>query len=585
MPAHRRRTTRSVALVFAAVLAVTLLSTMGAQGQEPTLAERGVGFGAYAPPSPWAGMDAVHQLEAELDARLDVVHSYHAWGNDWGRLDPAALEAMSADGRVPLLTWEPWKAQEHGSTSPDGAVTDQPEYRLTRIADGAFDDYVREWARKLREFGDTVYLRPMHEMNGDWYPWSGVVNGNTPEDYVAAWQHLHDVFREEGADNVHWVWSPLVDDVPSENNFEQYWPGSRHVDVLAVDGYNWGAEVPGHGGWRSFNEVFGDAYGRLTALGPEPVWLAEVGSDAAGGDKAAWVRDMFASTGYERLEAIVWFNDDKERDWRLTSPPEAADAAAAALARRPADRGQWVFGGQASGDQAPDADGDAPDADDQISDGNDNTPDADAEQPDASIVQACPPERVPEAGFADTRGNAHSAAIDCVLWYEVARGVTAERYAPAQTVTRDQMASFLARAMEQATDLPPASAQGFDDVEGNTHAERIRQLAKIGVVRGTTGQTYSPRLSVSRGQMATFLVRAVEYLGGELPRTDDHFRDDDGNPHEASINKAASGGFVSGTSPSTVAPAAPVRRDQMASFVARTLNRLVANGQVSTPAG
>lgn len=557
MLARRSRpTSRVVALVFAVALLVTLLPMETPQAQERTLAERGIGFGAYAPPSPWAGMEAVHALEAELGSRLDVVHSYHAWGNDWGHLDPAMLEAMSADGRVPLLTWEPWEAQSEGSSSPGGTVTDQPEFRLARIADGAFDDYVREWARKLRDFGSTVYLRPMHEMNGDWYPWSGVVNGNTPEDYVAAWRHLHDVFAAEGADNVRWVWSPLVDDVPSDNGFEQYWPGSRHVDVLALDGYNWGADLPEYGGWRSFDEVFADAYRRLTALGPEPVWIAEVGSDAAGGDKAAWVRDMFASTGYDRLEAIVWFHDDKERDWRLTSPPEAAGAAAAALARRPADRGEWAFEGQASDDEAP----------------------------DASIARACPPQRVPEAGFADTGGNVHAASVDCVVWHEVARGVTAEHYAPARTVTRGQMASFLARAMERATELPSPSPQVFRDVEGSTHVDRIRQLAEAGIVQGTTTETYSPGLSVSRGQMATFLVRAVEHIRGELPASADHFTDDGGNPHEDNLNKAAEAGFVSGTTSSTAAPSASVRRDQMASFVARMLDRLVAEGAMAAPA-
>jgi beta-mannanase len=29
---------------------------------------------------------------------------------------------------------------------------------------------------------------------------------HSPEDYVAAWRHLHDLFAKRGADNVRWVW-------------------------------------------------------------------------------------------------------------------------------------------------------------------------------------------------------------------------------------------------------------------------------------------------------------------------------------------------------------------------------------------
>lgn len=82
--------------------------------------------------------------------------------------------------------------------------------------------------------------------------------------------------------------------------------------------------------------------------------------------------------------------------------------------------------------------------------------------------------------------------------------------------------------------------------------------------------------------MATFLVRGFELASGtELTASGDRFRDDGGNPHEDSINKAAAAGFTTGTSPNTFSPTAAVRRDQMASFIARTLNHLVADGHMT----
>lgn len=270
-------------------------------------------FGVHSPPAPEAGSEPIDALERVLGRRISIVLWYQQWAG-WGpEVEPEWIAGASAGGRLPLLTWEPWR--------PEG--TEQPQFQLSRIAAGDFDDYVLRWARGLRNLGTTVYLRPMHEMNGSWYPWAGTVNGNSPENYRRAWRHLHDLFLHVGATNVRWVWSPNADDVPStgDNAFEHYYPGDEYVDVLALDGYNWGAALPNHGGWRSFEQVFAAAYERLERLGSQPIWIAETASDAAGGDKAAWIRDMFtAATRMPRLDAIVWFHVDKERDWRATMP-------------------------------------------------------------------------------------------------------------------------------------------------------------------------------------------------------------------------------------------------------------------------
>lgn len=195
------------------------------------------------------------------------------------------------------------------------------------------------------------------------------------------------------------------------------------------------------------------------------------------------------------------------------------------------------------------------------------------------LQHACPEDEVPAAGFADTAGNTHQAAIDCIVWHGVARGTTADLYAGGGTVTRDQMASFLARTIESARDLPGPEPAGFADIDGNPHADRIRQLAGADLVRGTTATRYEPRRPVTRAQMATFLVRGFEHVTGtSLPTSSSAFPDTGGNPHEPNIAKAAEAGFTAGTSEGTFDPSASVRRDQMASFVARVLDRLAAEG-------
>ena len=81
----------------------------------------------------------------------------------------------------------------------------------------------------------------------------------------------------------------------------------------------------------------------------------------------------------------------------------------------------------------------------------------------------------------------------------------------------------------------------------------------------------------------TFLVHAYEYVGPALTSTRDWFPDDDGNTHEANINKAAQAGFAGGRADGTYGPANPVARDQMASFLARVLDLLVQDGKAHTP--
>jgi hypothetical protein len=306
-------------LAALAVTTCTVAATVTVSSPSGEAARQRVLFGAYVPPAPESGMAPVADLEASLGRRIEIVLWYQHWAG-WGPDFNAEWTAQAASGaRRPLLTWEPWKP---------GSVN-QPKFRLKRIAEGAFDPYITTWARAIKAYGRRLYLRPMHEMNGNWYPWGGTVNRNTPRTYVAAWRRMHRIFENVGATNVRWVWSPYAMDVPAKagNRFENYYPGRRYVDILALDGYNWGGDAPEYGGWKSFRKVFRPAYKRIVKLGPQPVWIAETASNHVGGNKARWVRRMFATLpNYPRIRAVIWFHTVKERDWRATNPARVAAA-------------------------------------------------------------------------------------------------------------------------------------------------------------------------------------------------------------------------------------------------------------------
>ncbi len=257
--------------------------------------------GAFTYGGVWQGMDPVLDLEAQLGQRLDVVHWFTNWRNE---AYPEMVVAVAAAGRYPLISWQPHRVS------------------MKEIAAGDRDEYIRRWAVDLASTGVPVYLRPFPEMNGDWVPWNG-----DPKTFRAAWRRIVAIFDFEGADNVRWVFSPNVTDSPrvESNRMELYYPGDDVVDVLALDGYNWGTTRPWTA-WRSFEEVFASGYDRITALGEQPVWFAEMSTSAEGGDKAAWVEAMLESPSFSRLEAIVWFDEHKEADWRMVADEDVADA-------------------------------------------------------------------------------------------------------------------------------------------------------------------------------------------------------------------------------------------------------------------
>jgi hypothetical protein len=200
---------------------------------------------------------------------------------------------------------------------------------------------------------------------------------------------------------------------------------------------------------------------------------------------------------------------------------------------------------------------------------------------------SCPASGVPEDGFADVLDTSpHEPFVDCVVWWGVAAGRSPGVYDPTTPVTRAQMATFLARVLAVSNvALPQGAPNAFTDDEGSPHEAAIDQLAALELVGGTGPGTFSPEVAVRRDQMATFLVRVAELLAGTLgPASGDRFGDDDTSAHEASVELAAELGLVAGTGAGVYAPDRSVRRDQMASFLARTLDLLTEAGVTTLPA-
>jgi hypothetical protein len=87
----------------------------------------------------------------------------------------------------------------------------------------------------------------------------------------------------------------------------------------------------------------------------------------------------------------------------------------------------------------------------------------------------------------------------------IAQGFPDGTYRPAAPVTRGQMAAFVARAEQ----LTPGGVTTFCDTVGHTFDGEIRAVADAGIAAGFPDCCYRPNQAVTRGQMATFIVRAL----------------------------------------------------------------------------
>jgi hypothetical protein len=285
----------------------------------------------------WGAFEPRAQRQAERLVQLDRTAGRRPailmWFRDWSGLPPFPTRAatlLAHFGIVPMVTWEPWQHGPHAH-----------RITLRDIARGRYDSYIRRFALQVRAYGGPLFFRPMHEMDGDWYPWSGTWPGNTPEQFVNAWRHMHRLFVRAGATNATWVWCVNQWSVPhtTGNTIERYWPGSRFVDWIGISGFNAGPVRPPFR-WQSFDWVFRTRYDEVLRYG-KPMMIAETGAPERGGDKAAWITDTFHTmlAAYPEIHAIVWYDQRDPHhpglgDWRIDSSPAALQAFRRAILER-----------------------------------------------------------------------------------------------------------------------------------------------------------------------------------------------------------------------------------------------------------
>ncbi len=211
-------------------------------------------------------------------------------------------------------------------------------------------------------------------------------------------------------------------------------------------------------------------------------------------------------------------------------------------------------------------------------------PPAPASAEPARLANACP-DPVPPAAFTDASDGPHAAAIRCLVAWDITQGITATRYEPGRTVVRAQMASFLVRLIRASgSTVPTPSTSQFNDVDG-VHRDNIEALAALGIAQGTGSARFSPSAEVTRAQMAIFIDRTLSHLGARSPSVNGApFADvAAGSVAADAIGRLSALGVVQGVSADRYDPGRAVTRAQMASFLMRAADVLVADGVSGVP--
>jgi len=286
-------------------------------------------------------------LQSETGIRADFIVFFLQWPEPGAAPVTAfpreTLDAIWNQGAAPCITWEPMFLKEGKEITVPGR----------QILEGRYDPYLKTFAREARAWKKPLMIRFAHEMNLRRYHWGTETAAYGPESpalYRKMFRHVVTLFRKEGANNVRWIFCPNADSIPNPagippaawNQAGNYYPGQEFVDILGMDGYNWGTTqtTARHGWdsrWISFKQIFQGLHEELRALAPgKPILIMETSCVCQNGDQVQWITGLMETAQRWNLAGVCWFQVNKEQDWRL----QGGNAAGVAHALKSGGKGR-----------------------------------------------------------------------------------------------------------------------------------------------------------------------------------------------------------------------------------------------------
>jgi hypothetical protein len=274
------------------------------------------------------------------------------------------------------------------------------------------------------------------------------------------------VARSHGLDDprVRWVFAPNGWSVPPYT-MADYYPGDDLVDFVGVSAYNFGSLVDF---WTPVAWAVTAAIDEARTFAPDkPFVLAQVGSSTAGGDRDAWLREMFRVSGRDpNVVGLVYFNFDKETDWTVWDGTTVASG--------------WLDG-MLSGHVR-------------------------HVWPLTGWFQPGPvPFQTHEGSFADDDLLPARSAIDWLAERGIVTGCADRAFCPDRLVTRGQLAVLLARALE----LPFSDVDAHPDDAGTAYETAIDSVVAAGLIDGCDPKRFCPHDPATREVLQEAFARSA----------------------------------------------------------------------------
>jgi mannan endo-1,4-beta-mannosidase len=188
---------------------------------------------------------------------------------------------------------------------------DPTDASVAAVAAGTYDAWLRTYADSVADFGHSVVIGFGHEMNAPWYSWG---YGHVPPSaFIAAWRHIVTLFRDEGAENVTWLWT-LQTDQPGTGPVASWWPGAQYVTWVGIDGYYYRPS-------DTFASVFGTTVDQVRAFTSKPILLSETAVGPHAGQFVK-IQNLFHGMVTYKMLGLVWFDKDQQgslehQNWRI----------------------------------------------------------------------------------------------------------------------------------------------------------------------------------------------------------------------------------------------------------------------------
>jgi hypothetical protein len=186
-----------------------------------------------------------------------------------------------------------------------------------------------------------------------------------------------------------------------------------------------------------------------------------------------------------------------------------------------------------------------------------------------SSTSSAPPigDQEPTPALWDVNGTTHEDAIRTIADAGLIDGFRDGSFGPSRSVSRGQVATLVSGVLGDTGDgdgpLP------LTDVEGSTHEDGIRAALQAGWMAGYGDGTFRPAEAVTRGQLSTALTAAFGLPDGSTEAV--LLSDVDGTTHEDGIRAVLAAALASGYADGTFGVEDPVTRGQLSSILVHAM--------------